>query len=204
MSSFYVQGYTNYSYVYTEPCVCILCVREAPLCLTSRSPHWKRIVHVVLFVLHRKHSSLDYFNVKNHIYPFVKAHWERLALEKKETDRWQKQILDALAHGVGVFRSGQKVLYHTGYWRLCNVNDDPWLTMRPVSDYSHYDVNGFGRRRAKVSTRRRRQVVDLCEDEVPSPNDSPPSSPSSLSISPFQVPLTASRPSAYSISFIIN
>lgn len=41
------------------------------------------IVRVVLFALHCKHPTEQYFSLKCSIYPFVKSHWSSLALASK-------------------------------------------------------------------------------------------------------------------------
>jgi len=116
---------SSLEYPAQTPCKCILCTQGKPACLRVQDPSWTTIVWVILFVLHHHNPERLYFPLKSFVYPYVVAHWSDLVLHNKNTQRWKKQILDALSHGTRLFATGQYTFFKNGYWGLkCKI--DPW------------------------------------------------------------------------------
>eukprot|EP01113_Clastostelium_recurvatum_P027229 TRINITY_DN3278_c0_g1_i4.p1 TRINITY_DN3278_c0_g1~~TRINITY_DN3278_c0_g1_i4.p1 ORF type:complete len:404 (-),score=113.09 TRINITY_DN3278_c0_g1_i4:82-1293(-) len=104
---------------------CLMCMRDVPPCLSSRSPSWSAIMHVVLFSLHHCHPERTYFNLQSDIYPLVDYHWANLFSQKTNVHNWHKQLQDSMSHKRKLFQSGKGNMRKNGYWRLRTLKD-PW------------------------------------------------------------------------------
>eukprot|EP01113_Clastostelium_recurvatum_P034319 TRINITY_DN4641_c0_g2_i2.p1 TRINITY_DN4641_c0_g2~~TRINITY_DN4641_c0_g2_i2.p1 ORF type:complete len:673 (+),score=168.77 TRINITY_DN4641_c0_g2_i2:104-2122(+) len=111
-----------------KPCTqddCPVCLNDTPPCLQAASPSWAAILRVVFYSLKMAHPSKEFFNLRNHVYDFVNAHWAKICIGKTRSDHWRKQLQDTLAHNKKLFVSGAEVFKQKGYWRLEDLTS-PW------------------------------------------------------------------------------
>jgi len=137
---------SSFEYLMHAPCNCILCTQGKPPCLCVQDPSWTTIVSVILYVLHHHNPDRPYFPLKSYVYPYVVSHWSELVLPNKNTQRWKKQILDALSHGTRLFATGQQAFLKNGYWGLkCRI--DPWNPIdeeKPHSSSTYFPTQSSG------------------------------------------------------------
>ncbi|EGG14465.1 histidine kinase [Cavenderia fasciculata] len=112
-----------------EPCpfpnYCLICTKELPPCLVSRSVSWVSILRVVFYCLKQLYPEKEFFNLKKDVYGYVATHWDIICSKKKKTNGWRKQLQDALSHCRRLFVSGADRHDCYGYWKLKDYND-PW------------------------------------------------------------------------------
>ncbi|EFA76056.1 histidine kinase [Heterostelium album PN500] len=134
------QGFTEYRFIHgvkyeispsyitpvcPKPHVCLICTRELPPCLVSRSVSWVSILRVVFYSLKKLYPEKEYFNLKKDVYGYVAAHWDVICTKKKRTPGWRKQLQDALSHCRRLFESGADHHDCYGFWKLKD-HTDPW------------------------------------------------------------------------------
>eukprot|EP01112_Ceratiomyxa_fruticulosa_P021112 TRINITY_DN734_c0_g2_i2.p1 TRINITY_DN734_c0_g2~~TRINITY_DN734_c0_g2_i2.p1 ORF type:complete len:594 (-),score=129.28 TRINITY_DN734_c0_g2_i2:176-1957(-) len=115
-----------------DPCPvlrqCLVCARGPPQCLV-RTPTWATIMRIVLYTLKFDMPNRDFFNLRTDVYGFMLHHWDKICIQKKQTEYWHKQIQDVLSHNKELFESGMELYKQNGYWRL-RILDDPWVLLK--------------------------------------------------------------------------
>eukprot|EP00026_Physarum_polycephalum_P015398 Phypoly_transcript_16066.p1 GENE.Phypoly_transcript_16066~~Phypoly_transcript_16066.p1 ORF type:complete len:232 (+),score=14.02 Phypoly_transcript_16066:75-770(+) len=116
----------------TPACGCLLCIRGPPACMSRDRASWVTIVHTTFFALHHKQPEKLCFSLKTSVYPFVIMHWKALGLAEKNTNNWQKLIIDTLSHSPHLFATGAHLVAKSGYWALRDTSaTDPWALSTP-------------------------------------------------------------------------
>ncbi|EGC31158.1 hypothetical protein DICPUDRAFT_82941 [Dictyostelium purpureum] len=173
----------NYPTVCAHKSICLICNRDIPPCLSSRSVSWVSILRVVFYSLKNLYPEKEYFNLKKDVYGYVATHWSLICTKKKKTPGWRKQLQDALSHCRRLFESGADHHECYGFWKLKDMSD-PWEDNTNNSNNNNNNNTNNNNNHIDISSNNNinntnNNVLTSSGNNIINNNGSPFSSPSS-------------------------